>query len=293
MTDLLRHPDDALSALLDGQLDAAEVDEVQAHLVACAECTAELEAAREARTAVRSLPAVEPPAGFFDGLLERGLPEDEELPMPGRVLPLESRRMALGNAAAAVAAGLLLVVGFGGNQAQSVAPQVSRNVERHAATISAASLGGPNPIVGVSEVPPTTLPHTGISRPYTAPHELAGYTLVDAYRAPKGVQLLYRKGRYGLSVFEQEGELAFAALPDHGTRLEIDGSPAWRWDAGMTQGRVLVIERGSLVVTLVGDESGAVVRAAAEALPGSPEVALETRLRRACGQALDMLSPAG
>jgi hypothetical protein len=61
----------------------------------------------------------------------------------------------------------------------------------------------------------------------------------------------------------------------------------------MTQGRVLVIERGSLVVTLVGDESGAVVRAAAEALPGSPEVALETRLRRACGQALDMLSPAG
>jgi hypothetical protein len=293
MTDLLRHPDDALSALLDGQLDASEAEAVQAHLVACAACTAELEAQRDTRAAVRSLPAVEPPPGFFEGLLAGGLPVDEDLAVAGRVLPLRSRKVALGNAAAAVAAGLLLVVAFGGNQAQAVAPQVSRNVEQHAQSLSAVSLGGPNPILGPSEVTPTSLPHTSISRPYTAPHELAGYTLVDAYRAPKGVQLLYEKGSYGLSVFEQEGDLDFGELPDHGTRMKIDGSPAWRWDAGMAQGRVLVVERGALVVTLVGDESGAAVRAAAEALPGSPDVALETRLRRACGQALDMLSPAG
>jgi hypothetical protein len=292
VTDLLRHPD-GLSALLDGQLDAAEVEATQVHVVACAECAAELEAVREARAAVRSLPAVEPPAGFFEGLLARGLPEDEERATPAPVLPLRSRKVAMGNAAAAVAASLLLVVAFGGNQAQAVAPQVSRNVERHAATISAASLGGSNPIVGAPRVTPATLPHTGISRPYAAPQELAGYRLVDAFRATKGVQLLYEKGPYGLSVFEQEGALDFTALPDHGTRLEIDGSPAWRWDAGLAEGRVLVIDRGALVVTLVGDESGAAVLAAAAALPGSPHVALETRLRRACGEALDMLSPAG
>ncbi|MCU1378107.1 MAG: Transrane transcriptional regulator (Anti-sigma factor RsiW) [Acidimicrobiales bacterium] len=292
MTDLLRHPD-TLSALLDGQLDVAELEAVQAHVVACAECTAELDAVREARAAVRSLPAVEPPAGFFEGLLAQGLPEDEELATPARVLPLRTRKVAMGHVAAAVAAGLLLVVAFGGNQAQVVAPEVSRNVELHAATISAESLGGSNPIVGAPRVTPATLPHTGISRPYMAPNELAGYQLVDAFRAPKGVQLLYEKGPYGLSVFEQEGTLDFAALPDHGTRLTIDGSGAWRWDAGMSEGRVLVIERGALVVTLVGDESGAAVLAAAEALPGSSDVALETRLRRACGEALDMLSPAG
>ncbi|MCU1374828.1 MAG: hypothetical protein JWO68_2114, partial [Actinomycetia bacterium] len=132
MTDLLRHPDDALSALLDGQLEADEAAAVQAHLVACSACTAELEAQRETRAAVRSLPAVEPPSGFFEGLLAGGLPVDEDLAVAGRVLPLRSRKVALGNAAAAVAAGLLLVVAFGGNQAQAVAPQVSRNVERHA-----------------------------------------------------------------------------------------------------------------------------------------------------------------
>jgi hypothetical protein len=294
MSDLLRHPEDALSALLDGQLDAAEAEAVHAHVVACADCTAELEAVRATRAAIRSLPAVEPPAGFFEGLLAGGLPEEApDAPVAGRLLPLRSRRAALGNAAAAVAAGLLLVVGFGGNQATAVAPEVATNVERHAASISAASLGGANPIMGRSEVTPTTLPHTGISRPYTAPKELAGYHLVDAYRAPHGVQLLYEKGGYGLSVFEQEGDLDRSELPENGTWFELDGHTAWRWDAPTAQGRVLVAQRGDLVVTLVGDESSAVVRAAAEALPGTPQVALETRLRRACGEALDMLSPTG
>ncbi|MCU1486304.1 MAG: Transrane transcriptional regulator (Anti-sigma factor RsiW) [Actinomycetia bacterium] len=294
MSDVLRHPEDALSALLDGQLDAAESEAVHAHLVACAECSAELEAVRATRAAVRSLPAVEPPVGFFEGLLAGGLPEEApDAAAPARVVPLRSRKAALGNAAAAVAAGVLLVVGFGGNQATAVAPQVASNVEQHAASASAVSLGGSNPILRRDEVTPTSLPHTGISRPYTAPKELAGYRLVDAYRASQGVQLLYEKGAYGLSVFEQEGHLDREELPENGTWFEIDGHTAWRWDAPTAQGRVLVVERGDLVVTLVGDESGDVVQAAAEALPGKPQVALETRLRRACGEALDMLSPTG
>jgi hypothetical protein len=294
MTDLIEHPEDALSALLDGQLGGAEAEAVHAHLVACADCSAELEAVRATRTALRSLPAVEPPAGFFEGLLAGGLPgEVPDVATPSPVVALRSRRAALGNVAAAVAAGLLLVVSLGGNQATAVAPEVASNVERHAASISAASLGGPNPILGAREVTPTTMPHTGISRPYTAPKELAGYRLVDAYRASEGVQLLYEKGPYGLSVFEQEGDLDAGELPDNGTWLDVNGHRAWRWDAPTASGRVLVVERGDLVLTLVGDESGSAVRAAAEALPGKPQIALETRLRRACGDALDMLSPAG
>jgi hypothetical protein len=201
--------------------------------------------------------------------------------------------MALGNAAAAVVAGLLLVAAYGGNQASAVAPAVASNVEQHAAAISGVSLGGSHTILGRSEAPPTSLPHTDIHKPYTAPKGLAGYTLVDAYRADRGVQLLYQKGTYGLSVFEQEGNLDGERLPENGTWFDVDGERAWRWDAPTAQGRVVVVERGDLVVTIVGDESSSVVRAAAEAFPGRPRVALETRLRRACGEALDMLSPAG
>jgi hypothetical protein len=142
-------------------------------------------------------------------------------------------------------------------------------------------------------VPPTSLPHTGIHKPYTAPKGLAGYHLVDAYRADHGVQLLYQNGTYGLSVFEQEGNLDGERLPENGTWFDVDGERAWRWDAPTAQGRVVVVERGDLVVTIVGDESSAVVRSAAEDFPGRPRVALETRLRRACGEALHMLSPAG
>ena len=294
MTDLANHPEDALSAMLDGQLEASEHEAVRAHLVVCADCAAELELLRATRTAVRSLPAVDPPPGFFEGLLAGGLPEEApDVPVPAAVVPLRSRRVALGNAAAAVVAGLLLVAAYGGTQASAVAPEVASNVEQHAAAVSSVSLGGDNPIIGGSEVAPASLPHTGVHKPYTAPKALAGYTLVDAYRADEGVQLLYRKGVYGLSVFEQEGDLDGEGLPDNGTWFDVDGERAWRWDAPTAQGRVLVVQRGDLVVTLVGDESSSAVRSAAEALPGRPRVAMETRLRRACGEALDMLSPAG
>lgn len=305
MTGVLEHPDDRLSALLDGELDFSEAASVRAHVAGCSECAAELDAVRRVRAAIRSLPAVEPPAGFFEALLaeaeaeaiggERatGEPADGGRTSVAPVVSLRDRRAAWANAAAAVAAGLVLVVGFGGNQAQAVAPHVTANVERHAATTSAASLGGSDPILGAGEVTPTSLPHTGVSRPYTAPHELAGYTLVDAYRAPQGLQLLYQKGGYGLSVFEQEGDLDYRRLPREGSRLDVGGRDAWRWEGGTVAGRVLVVERGDLVLTLVGDESAAAVQAAAEAFPGSPAVAWGTRLRRACGQALDMLSPAG
>jgi hypothetical protein len=295
VTDVASHPEDALSALLDGQLAAGEHEAVRAHLVACADCSAELELLRATRTTVRSLPAVEPPAGFFEGLLAGGLAvEPPDAAEPAQVFPLlRSRKLALGNAAAAVAAGLLLVIGLGGTPATAVAPEVASNVEQHAAAVSSVALGGANPILGPAEVTPTSLPHTGISRPYTAPKALAGYRLVDAYRADHGVQLLYEKGSYGLSVFEQEGDLDGSELPDNGTWFDVDGPRAWRWDAPTAQGRVVVVERGDLVVTIVGDESSAAVLEAAGALPGRPRVALETRLRRACGEALDLLSPAG
>jgi len=58
----MTHPGDLLSAYLDGELTAGRRGEVDAHLAGCAACRAELDATAAARTAVRSLPVLEPPA---------------------------------------------------------------------------------------------------------------------------------------------------------------------------------------------------------------------------------------
>jgi len=288
MTDLLRHPEEELSALLDGELTEDEAAVVQAHVVACADCSAELAAVRLSRASVRSLPAVEPPPGFFEALLA-GLADDEAADEPARVLPLRSRRAVMGHVAAAVAAGLLLVVSTGGRPATAIAPEVDGVVEQHASSISALSVGlaGRGGAGGLAPSPSVS----GLPRPYLAPDELAGYRLVEVFQAAEGVHLLYRKGPYGLSVFQQQGEVDFEQLPVGGDHLEIGGDDAWGW-----QGRVLVIDRGDLAVTLVGDESGDALLAAAEAMPGAPSrpsPSWATRLKRGCGEALDMLSPTG
>ena len=283
------HPGDALSALLDGRLSGSEAAEVQAHVLTCVDCAAELDAVREARASVRTLPAVEPPAGFLDGVL-LAVGADDLSPAPSRglaaVLPLR-RRAALANAAAAVVAGLFLVVTTsGGEPAVAVSPEVGGAVEEHASTVSAmsAGLGGAAPGMRPSEV----------RRPYLAPKRLGDYELIRARHSPEGLHLLYRKAGHGLSVFEQEGDLDLDRLPSPGERLEIDGYDAWRWTGAQGRGRVVVVERDGVVVTLVGDESADAVLAAARALPdGGRSEPFGTRFRRACGDALDALSPTG
>ena len=282
-----RHAEWELSALLDGELPAADAEAVRAHVAACADCAAELAAVREARTALRSLPAVEPPPGFIDGLL--ATTAADEPPAGARraeVVPLRGRRAALANAAAAVAAGVLLVVANGGTQAQAVSPSLDGVVERHASVLS-AGLGGSAGSSG-----PSVRTTARVRPPFRAPQELAGYRLRGAYPVEGGMHLLYEKGRFALSVFEQEGELDPDDLPADGSHLRIDGDDAWRWD-GDREGRVVVLERGDLVVTLVGEESGDAVEAAARALPGADGIGFGTRLKRACGEALEALSPAG
>ena len=83
------HPGPALSAMLDGELPAAEETQVQAHLVGCAACRAELDSVRLARAWVRALPPVEPPFGFLERLAQPYRPS--------------RRRMAIGTVGAAAA----------------------------------------------------------------------------------------------------------------------------------------------------------------------------------------------
>lgn len=281
------HPGDALSALLDGELDAAEAAAVAAHVAGCAECGAELGEIRAARRVLRELPAVEPPPGFLASL------------QPGsNVVPIgRHRARRLGNLAAAAAAAVSAIALLGSTPSVDVGVAVAAEpqgaADRHDATVSATSAGagGVGLVLPDRRVSPTTTPSQGLDDlppGYVAPTELAGYRLVGAYRMADGVHLLYEKGRHRLSVFEQEGDLG--DLPANLRRV----GDVWQWDDPRVGGRVVVAEHDGMVITIVGDESPEAVLEAMEAMPrpggGEP---FARRLRRACGDVLESLSPAG
>ncbi len=69
MTQQAQHFDDeTLSALLDNQLSAAEMELARAHLATCSECEERLDDLREVQSLLRGLPEVEPSRDFSLGL---------------------------------------------------------------------------------------------------------------------------------------------------------------------------------------------------------------------------------
>jgi hypothetical protein len=272
------HAGDLLSALLDGELSTSEAAGVQAHVATCPTCGTELADVRAARQLVRSLPAVDPP-------------------FPLELLPRVRSRAVVANVAASIAIGLLLLgVSAGGIGPAALQPEMSGAIERHASTVSALQAGGvmaaaPR-IEPTRQVPPTTAPRRDLGG-VQAPVELAGYELVDAYRALDGGQhLLYRRGGYGLSVFRHEGRVDWDALAtEPGTFFEIGDRRAWRWDAAPSLGRLVVVEERNATITLVGDEPGDAVLDAARALPSDGGASRAERMSRAVARALELLSP--
>lgn len=117
----MNHPGDALSAFLDGELDAADRSGVTEHLRSCAECRTELETVSHGRDLLRSLPGLPVPAGL--------------LSTPADVVPLRRRRRRRMVAAAASAA-LILGVGFGANADRAVPLPLDEVVDQHVARAS-------------------------------------------------------------------------------------------------------------------------------------------------------------
>jgi anti-sigma factor RsiW len=126
------HLGDALSALLDGELADEEAARARAHLDACPACAAELAAVSQARSWLRALPLVEPPAGFLTGLLAPP-------PAAADVVRLRRRRLGLAALAASAAASLALL-GVASPPEPPAAPRVAQLVEAHA---TAAGSGDP------------------------------------------------------------------------------------------------------------------------------------------------------
>lgn len=120
------HLGDGISALLDGELAGPEVETARRHLAACPACSDELAAVGQARTWIRSLPPVEPPAGFLDRMLA-----DLD------VVSLRRRRAALATVAACAAAAAALL-GLLPPPEPPAEPRVGQLVEAHAT----AGVGG-------------------------------------------------------------------------------------------------------------------------------------------------------
>ena len=131
------HLDEALSALLDGELSPVQQEAARAHLAACPECTDELAAVGQARSWVRGLPQVDPPFGFYERiLLDRPLPRTSpfETRVPFGARPSLRRRAGL--AALGAAAAAVTVLGVGSPAARPVNPAMPRMVEAHATSAS-------------------------------------------------------------------------------------------------------------------------------------------------------------
>ena len=118
------HLGPVLSALLDGELSAAEAASAQAHLAQCARCASELATVATTRHWVQELPAVDPPFGFYERLLLR---------QP--VFSRRRRHLGVGALAAGAVASVALV-SLATPSEQQVSPSVAQLVETHAASAS-------------------------------------------------------------------------------------------------------------------------------------------------------------
>jgi hypothetical protein len=86
---------------------------------------------------------------------------------------------------------------------------------------------------------------------YRAPELLDGYELVTRSRHPDGVLLFYSDGVFTASVFEQQGDLDWGALPSGGADSQLAGTRTRTYHE--PSGGVVVWERNGLVYTCVSD----------------------------------------
>lgn len=229
------HLDWRISALLDGELEGSEELVARRHLTECDLCQQEFAEVTAARSVIRGLGQVEPPAGSIDRMVRR-LRRREQTP----------RRLGVvGLVTVAVAWVLMLVIGAGvllPTVAVEVGGDVADHLERSAPS---STREGTEAVSG--ELP----------APFVAPEELpGGFVAIASYREEGGIQVLY-EGPDGamLSVFEREGTLDWSSLGD-GQRVDLAGGPAWQTTVEVPPGgeaQVVVAPRGSIVYAVVGD----------------------------------------
>lgn len=262
---------DLLSALLDGELEAGDEARVRDLVAGSPEAQEELAALAQVRTWVRDLPAVDPPFGFYERLLQPARAERRPRHIGAKVA----------SAIAVAAAAIVLIVGIT-PAADSVVPPVAAYASRHMEmdpTAEPASVTEPaSEPMDFAPVPDDTLDAMGAPVVLTGEfHRMSGYQSDDG-----AVHLVYSDGTLMVSVYEQVGIVAWDRLPD-GDMTEVGGSPAWTM-AGDAE-EVMVLERGTMVYTVVAQRAGGAhdeMVAMAVELPAPGDPSLVDRFAGSC-----------
>lgn len=226
------HPDDLLSAHLDGELDDPTDAWVVDHLVKCPPCRRAARELTEARALLRSLPTVDA-SPVVEGFVAR-----------------HRRAIRLGTGFVAAAAVVLSALGAtAATHRRTFAPDV--------AALAASHQAGAHEDM---DMEPATAA-------YVAPPGLIGSAVsLSRHEIWDGTDLaavVYSDGRVALSVYEQPGRLDWDRLPP-GEVVAVGGDAVW---FGSGSPVVAVTQRGDLVVTVVSRDRAAVLTA----LAGMPE----------------------
>ncbi|HEX9258709.1 MAG TPA: zf-HC2 domain-containing protein [Acidimicrobiales bacterium] len=256
------HPDDLLSALVDGELTADDAAAVEAHVGSCESCRADVEAVRSVRDLVRGLAAVDAPFGFYERVLRNG-------PAPSR-RPSRRSRFGVGNVAAAAAAWLVVIgVGSMGTGTAVASASVAELVSVHDRTASR----------------PLSSPSPEARQALGVPSSLAGTYELVAILDGEQTQAVYSDGERTVSVFVVPGRLDGDAVRGARTAV-VNGLPAWDLSTAATE--VVLLQRPGVVVVVVGSAwPEALVPEVAAAQPHvADDPSISDNLSRACRELL-------
>jgi hypothetical protein len=260
------HPDDLVSAHLDGELDPETSRWVEEHLDVCADCSAAAAEASAARQLVRQLPPV------------------EGAQVVSRFLARHRASIRTGTAFVGSATVVLAALGL---TAAVLHPEVVPDVDGLTAVHVAASEPGEGragPVDSASTGDVAEMRRVdGVGRVYAAPPAMLGsHARLSRHAVYDGddlVYVVYRDGRATVSVFEQPGRLEWDALPA-GELRRVGERPVWVREGSTV---VMVTEVGDLVVTVVAEDEGAATTAV-EGLPAARRGSTMDRLHDACAR---------
>jgi hypothetical protein len=224
MTD---HLGDRASAFVDGELSLDDRGEVQSHVAQCSACARVIDQVERTRAAVRALPMVEPPFGFYERLSSTS----------ARTRKSRWSRFAWVNVAAGAAVWMLVFVGVSLSGAKSVAPNVGSSVSGHEAAIRVVSFGDN------ADRAATT------SARWSVPAQVAQLKLDSVQTKASLLQAEYTDGTQAMTLYRQRGELDWSRLPNTVERAQVgDDRIAIVRDPQWT---VTFVERSPYVYTAV------------------------------------------
>lgn len=239
------HPDELLSAYVDGELDWGDEPAVSSHLESCAGCRDAVDAVIAARDALGSLPPADGSVAV-DSFLRR-----------------HRRGITTGAAFVSLAAAVLAVLALTASVVQpTIVPELDQMAAAHEAGLDAMGTASTSSrlrdlvsadLEGRAHAVPAGLIGSGVKLSRESVYD--GSDLMAAAYQSDGVRV---------SVFQQPGRLDWGTLPD-GEIQDLGGRTVWfRTGAGPV---VAVAEVGDLVVTVVSDDEPAAVTA----VSGMPE----------------------